>query len=284
MGKNLSLKLAIIATGAAIMSGCTTTAEFAGMSTQKLCDISHNNFIKTQNTETVLSQQAIRRNANATKIQNAFNRLRPVADKFNSHNSNLPMNWSLAIIKKDTVNAWAMPCGYLGFYTGIVDKLNLTEAEVASIMGHEMAHALLEHSKQKYGAGLLMAIPAMAASLAGAGQFAVGALSTVGSVGGDLPFSRVAELEADVIGAFLMAQAGYDPRASLSAGKKLQEYGGLDLTPFLSTHPMGEQRVEALSRIMPEALKVYHGEKNIYTQMPDLKQLMKNKHHGHHHH
>lgn len=282
-----TFKLGMVAFAVALVTGCASTAsrtaDIAGFTTEKMCYIAKESYQKVKNTSHILSPSEIRRNANAQKIINSYNRLLPVAKKFNEHNNNIPMEWELIIIKKDTANAWAMPCGKLAFYTGIVDKLDLNETEIASIMGHEMAHALLEHSKQKRGAGILLTIPALAASMTGAGQFAMGAITTTASVGGELPFSRTAELEADVIGAFLMAQAGYDPRGAISAEKKLTSYGGADLTPFLSTHPMGGQRIEALNRIMSEALLVYQGQKNIYTQMPDLKKLMKNKNHGHAH-
>ncbi len=167
--------------------------------------------------------------------------------------------WEFQVIEKDTANAFALPGGKVAVHTGIL-KYTKTEAGLAVVMGHEVAHALARHGAER------ISRTTAANALIGAGAAVAGvqspgvmqAISLAYGVGVELPFGRGQESEADRIGLILMAKAGYDPREAvpfwqrMSAGK-----GGGGQPEFLSTHPSGETRIRQLQEWMPEALAVY---------------------------
>ena len=165
--------------------------------------------------------------------------------------------WEVNVLQSDQLNAWCMPGGKIAFYSGIIDRLSLTDDEIAAIMGHEIAHALREHARERaseqQAAGLVIGVGA--------------ALLGVGSIGSDLgqmaykvavgmPNSRAHETEADRIGVELAARAGYDPRAAIVLWQKMAKASGGGGSPqFLSTHPSAETRQQDLAvyaeRVMP---------------------------------
>jgi len=166
--------------------------------------------------------------------------------------------WSVAIIDDpETVNAWCMAGGRMAVYTGLFAKLNLTDDEFAQIMGHEISHALANHTAERMSR-------AMATTL---GVVAVGAISDrpVAAMGGaamaakvalELPNSRTAESEADAIGLELATRAGYDPDAAVTLWQKMGSLGGSKPPEFLSTHPAPTNRESALAAAIPEARKL----------------------------
>ncbi|MBF7701922.1 M48 family metallopeptidase, partial [Acinetobacter pollinis] len=131
-------------------------------------------------------------------------RMEPYANQMNQ--TGQAFQWQLAVLKSDTLNAYVAPGGKVVFYTGIVNKLNLTDAEIAAIMGHEMTHALEEHSKNKIGADALTNLAVnLGKSYAGQslGQFGSAALDLGSQVGVGLPYSRSLETRADYGGLIL---------------------------------------------------------------------------------
>lgn len=157
-------------------------------------------------------------------------------------------NWEVNVLKSDELNAWCMPGGKIAFYTGIIEKLQLTDAEIAAIMGHEMAHALREHSRERASNQMLQNVGLIAlGALAGVEEKYLGVAALAMQVTLTLPYSRVHEVEADRMGVELAARAGYDPYAAVTLWEKMlkQTKGG---TPpeFLSTHPTHENRIEDL--------------------------------------
>jgi predicted Zn-dependent protease len=166
--------------------------------------------------------------------------------------------WSVAIIDDpETVNAWCMAGGRMAVYTGLFAKLGLTDDEFAQIMGHEISHALANHTAERMSR-------AMATTL---GVVAIGALSDrpVAAMGGaamaaklalDLPNSRTAESEADAIGLKLATRAGYDPDAAVTLWQKMGSLGGSKQPEFLSTHPAPANRESSLAAAIPEARKL----------------------------
>ena len=134
------------------ISGCTTFADMAGADSATLNMSAAQGFNKTVQ-EARSNNTLDTSSATYKKINAAFIRLKPYADQMNQ--TGQKFNWQLAVLKSDTINAYVAPGGKVVFYTGIVNKLNLSEAEVAAVMGHEMTHALEEHSKQKLGAQAL---------------------------------------------------------------------------------------------------------------------------------
>ena len=163
-------------------------------------------------------------------------------------------NWEVNVLQSDQLNAWAMPGGKIAFYSGIIEKLNLTDAEIAAIMGHEIAHALREHSRERASSqalsGLVLQGGAIVGSvvtgtdLTGLSQIAQSAYQL--SV--ELPNSREHETEADRVGIELMARAGYDPAAAANVWRKMSRVGGGGGPQFLSTHPSPDSRIADLTR------------------------------------
>ena len=172
-------------------------------------------------------------------------------------------NWQVNVIKSNELNAFCMPGGRIMFYSGLITKLDLTDDEIAIVMGHEIAHALREHSREQVS-------QAMAAQ-AGLGVGA--ALLGLGSAGADIAaqgyqtfvatkFSRTDETEADRIGLELAARAGYDPRAGITLWQKMMKAQSGDSPPeFLSTHPAEANRIQTIRALLPTVLPLYYAAK-----------------------
>ena len=173
-------------------------------------------------------------------------------------------DWEFEVIEDDTPNAFALPGGKVGVHTGLF-KVVENDAQLAAVLGHEVAHAIARHSAERISqrmliAGGLTAVgiavddPKLTALLAGAATLAI-----------ILPFSRSQEAEADEIGLLYMARAGYDPREAITLWQNFARYGGARPPEFLSTHPDPGNRIERLKRLMPKALKVYEANRGRFT-------------------
>jgi predicted Zn-dependent protease len=166
-------------------------------------------------------------------------------------------DWEVNVITSEEVNAWCMPGGKIAFYTGILEQLQLTEEEAAAIMGHEIAHALREHGRERASQQLATSVGATAVGAAlGIGQSGADLAGMVAQVTFLLPYSRLHETEADRIGVELAARAGYDPAAAINVWQKMAALSGGGGPPaILSTHPSNEDRIKDLEvyvqRVMP---------------------------------
>ena len=165
--------------------------------------------------------------------------------------------WEVNVIESDELNAWCMPGGKIAFYSGIITKLNLTDDEIAAIMGHEIAHALREHARERASeqatTGLVIGV---GSAILGAGQAGADLTQMAYHSVFGLKHSRLHETEADRIGVELAARAGYDPRAAITLWEKMGKASGGGGGPeFLSTHPSAETRIADLrdyaARVMP---------------------------------
>ena len=165
--------------------------------------------------------------------------------------------WEVNVLQSDELNAWCMPGGKIAFYSGIITKLQLTDDEIAAIMGHEIAHALREHARERaseqQAAGIVIGL---GAALLGAGQLGADLGQGAYKVAVGMPNSRAHETEADRIGVELAARAGYDPRAAVSLWQKMAKASGGGGPPqWLSTHPSAGSRQQDLgtyaARVMP---------------------------------
>lgn len=170
----------------------------------------------------------------------------------------LNWNWEVNVITSPEVNAWCMPGGKIAVYTGLIEKLRLTDDELAAVMGHEVSHALREHSRER----------ASQQAIANVGISVVAAVVGVGSLGQrgmeyayqgllGLPNSRTHEIEADRMGVELAARAGYDPRAAINLWKKMGEIGGTEPPKFMSTHPPRGERIRDLAEYSEKVLPLY---------------------------
>jgi len=170
--------------------------------------------------------------------------------------------WAVSVVQSDQVNAFCLPGGKIVVYTGILPVAQ-GEAGLATVMGHEMAHATSRHGSQR-----ILRSEMMNAAMAGA-QFSmsdldyqqqrtvIALLGGAAQYGAILPFSRGHETEADRVGLIYMARAGYDPRESIEFWKRMSSVGGQKPPEFASTHPSDGSRIANLERLLPEAIKIY---------------------------
>jgi predicted Zn-dependent protease len=151
-----------------------------------------------------------------------------------------------------------MPGGKMAMYTGLIQKLNATDDELAAVMGHEIAHALREHSREQVSRqmGTQMAI-GIAGAFLGVGDLGQNVAGMVANVTLNLPQSRTAEQEADRIGVELAARAGYDPRAAIALWQKMEKLGGGQPPKWLSTHPPHEDRIRDLEIYAAKVMPLY---------------------------
>jgi Zn-dependent protease with chaperone function len=166
--------------------------------------------------------------------------------------------WEVNLIGSDSVNAFCMPGGKIAVFTGLIDKLQLSDDELAMVVGHEMAHALREHARERIaksqGTGALLSLGAQLFGLGQLGDVA----ANIGTQLLTLKFSRDDEIEADLVGLEMGARSGYDPRASLSLWDKMgRASGGGGNLAFLSTHPSGPERMRRLQENIPSVQGLY---------------------------
>lgn len=165
--------------------------------------------------------------------------------------------WQVNVQTTDDVNAYCMPGGKIMVYTGLIQQLHATDAELAAVIGHEIAHALREHSRERMSRAYAEQIAlAGVAAATGAGEATMQLASQVAAVTFTLPHSREQEAEADRIGLELMARAGYDPNSAISLWQKMAKLGGSG-PEFLSTHPSGESRIRDLQANVPKVMALY---------------------------
>lgn len=250
--------MSLCAAGAVTLSGCTTIADMAGADTATLNAAASQGFNKTV-VEARGNNTLDTSSATYKRIYSVFTHLKPYADQINQ--TGTKFDWQLAVLKSDQVNAYVAPGGKVVFYTGIVNKLNLTDAEIAAVMGHEMVHALEEHAKNKVGAQALTDLAlGIGLSAAGVGQTGTAAAQLGSQIGIGLPYSRSLESRADQGGLMLMARAGYNPQAAITLWQKMNKLQGSS-SSFLSTHPSNSQRIEAMRENLPAAQQIYNQRK-----------------------
>ena len=172
--------------------------------------------------------------------------------------------WGLQLIDSPMVNATCAPGGRITFYTGIINKLNLTDDEIAAIMGHEIAHAVREHGREQVSQALAQNVFSnVALATAGPGSAkSIDAANQIMQYVLVLPNSRQNEKEADAIGLEIAARGGYDPRAAITLWEKMsKESKGKNPPEFLSTHPSNQNRIKELAALMPRVMPLYEAVK-----------------------
>jgi predicted Zn-dependent protease len=209
-----------------------------------------------------LQKQAAEKRALAPDNHPQVVRLRAIAERIIpfSHDWNpraKDWKWEVNLIGSKQVNAFCMPGGKIAFYYGILDQLKLNDDEVAAIMGHEAAHALREHARERMG----KTAATRGAIEIGSAIFGLGGLGRMAAdMGGQLltlKFGRDDESEADLVGLELAARAGYDPRAGVSLWQKMATASKGAPPAWLSTHPAGKQRIQEISRNLPAVEPLY---------------------------
>lgn len=194
------------------------------------------------------------------RVQAIAQRLIPQTRVFRQDAPGWP--WEVNVLTLKDINAWAMPGGKMAVYTGLIERLNATDDELAAVMGHEIAHALREHARERIARQMstqaASAIGSIAIQILTGVQLDPQLAGTVGQAVFVLPNSRENEQEADVIGVELMARAGYDPRAALTLWQKMgQAAGGGGPPEFLSTHPSSATRLRELQAYVDKVMPLY---------------------------
>jgi len=211
---------------------------------------------------TQMIQQAAAQNALGGKDHPQVRRLRAIAQKtiphaldWNPRAAN--WRWEVNLIGSKQINAFCMPGGKIAFYSGILEQLKLSDDEVATVMGHEVAHALREHARERMGKNAATGIGATLLSQAlGLGELG----QTVTNYGAQLltlQFSRSDESEADLVGMELAARAGFDPRAGISLWQKMAAASKGAPPQWLSTHPSGNTRIADIQANLPKVMPLF---------------------------
>ncbi|AUF94958.1 putative Zn-dependent protease [Pseudomonas sp. BIGb0278] len=198
--------------------------------------------------------------AEAKRVQAIADRLIAQAPQFRPDSAQ--WKWEVNVIKSDELNANCGPGGKIIVYTGLIDQLKLTDAEIAAVMGHEIAHALREHGREAMSKayGIEMARSG-AGALLGLGQDSMALADTVVNYSMTLPNSRANENEADLIGLELSARAGYDPNAAITLWNKMSKASEGAPPEFMSTHPASSSRIASLQAAIPKVMPLYQAAK-----------------------
>jgi predicted Zn-dependent protease len=259
---NMNFKNKIVAFGAILIFLSCATNPFTGKKTLAL--VPNSQIFPTafaQYDQFLTENKVVKATSDANLVKNVGQKIAVAAERWldaNGYQGYLKdYKWEYNLVDDKTVNAWCMPGGKIVVYTGILPIAN-GEAGLAAIMGHEVSHALANHGQQRMSAGIFQQLGAVAGNVAIKDQEtlnifnqAYGVGTTVGVM---LPFSRSHESEADEIGLYLMAIAGYDPIEAADLWRRMSANSGGQAPPeFLSTHPSNETRIRNIEALAPKA-------------------------------
>jgi Zn-dependent protease with chaperone function len=189
------------------------------------------------------------------RLRAIANKISPFANVWNERAKG--WKWEVNLIEANQINAFCMPGGKIAFYSGILNQLKLTDDEVAMIMGHEIAHALREHARERMGKNAATGLGAnLLSQVLGFGDIG----QTVTQYGAQLltlRFGREDESEADLVGMELAARAGFNPRAGVSLWQKMAAANKGAPLEWLSTHPSGNSRIAQIEANLPKVMPLY---------------------------
>ncbi|MEN9374492.1 MAG: hypothetical protein RIR79_2044 [Pseudomonadota bacterium] len=258
------ISVAVVGLLSGSLSGCSTSTKstVAGSNRSQLLLVSAEQvntaslqFYSQQNTEAQKKGALITSGAEYNRVLSIMQRVVPQVGIFRDDAAT--WNWELVLIDEPTVNAHVMAGGKITFYTGLIRQMKLTDDEIAAVMGHEISHALREHTREKISQQQAAEFALnIGGALLGAGQTTMQIAGMAKTLGMDLPFSRHMESEADEFGLELSARAGYNPKAAVTLWEKMGKQGG-GAPKFLSTHPSSEDRVKKLTALQPKMQPLY---------------------------
>ncbi|MBU2527283.1 MAG: M48 family metallopeptidase [Bacteroidetes bacterium] len=256
-------KLVFAACAYFLMAACATNP-FTGKQTMALVSNDQIFPMAFQQYDQFLSEnKVVKDSPELERIKRIGNKIVVAAERYlnaNGYQGYLKnYQWEFNLVDDKLVNAWAMPGGKVVVYTGIL-PIAKNDAGLATVMGHEIAHALANHGQQRMSAGTLQQIGAVGVAVATSGKTAetqnawMQAYGVGSQVGGMLPFSRAHESEADAIGLILMAIAGYNPDEAAPFWERMKASADGQAPPeFLSTHPSSDTRMANLKQLAPQA-------------------------------
>ncbi|MNS70577.1 TPR repeat-containing protein YfgC precursor [compost metagenome] len=248
------------------LSGCATSA-VTGKKYLKLVSadqvnqqaaLAYKDFLSKNNAKVVTGT------ADAAMVKRVGNKLATAVNQYlqsTGRANQFNFNWEFNLVKSDDVNAWCMPGGKVAVYTGIL-PVTRTEAGLATVMGHEIAHAIEEHSVAQASNQIALQLGGqILGSAAGvSGNSTLGVFNNLYGLGGNLAqlkFSRSDESDADAAGLIIMALAGYNPNEAVDFWKRMASGSQKGQPEFLSTHPSDERRIADIQRLIPNAMKYY---------------------------
>ncbi len=255
---------ACVLAACALMAGCATTTQsgVVGADRSQLLLISSGELDQMAAKQYAqLTQQAASKHvlntdpAMTARVRTISNRLIAQSKVFRPDAAN--WRWEVNVIQSNQLNAFCMPGGKIAVFSGLITQLKLTDDELAIVIGHEIAHALREHSREQVS----QAIAAQAAIGVGAALLGIQGAGDVASMGYQAlvatKFSRSHESEADRIGLELTARAGYDPRAGITLWRKMLAAEKGAPPEFLSSHPAGQSRIQEIDALLPAVMPLY---------------------------
>ena len=271
MSRRITAGIAIAALAVVWLAACSTTTEqgAVGVERKQLLLVSSAEMDQAASAayQNVLKEQTPKGNVNkdpqqTERVRGIAKRLIPQTAVFRKDAPE--WKWEVNVLTSPEVNAWCMPGGKIAVYTGIIEKLSITDDELAAVMGHEISHALREHGRERAsqqaatGVGASLAGVVADIFLPGSGQLATAGAGAAGQLAYNLPYSRLQETEADRMGVELAARAGYDPRAAIALWQKMAKLssGGAP-PPILSTHPSNDTRIKDLEVFAQRVLPLY---------------------------
>ncbi len=278
MKKTFSLKTIWLITATVLitqLSGCATTTSDSVSGVKRtqlmLLPASYVSNMSTQAYTQTLSEAQKKQTLNADKIQ--LERVRKISNRLISQvgifrADATQWKWEVNVEKNDQLNAYCMPGGKIMVYSGLIEKLKTTDDELAAVIGHEIAHALREHGRERMSQAYVQqfGLQALAAIVTKGTSATVGNVSAQAAGLGSqlffaLPNSREQERDSDKIGLELAARAGYNPDAAVSLWQKMEAQGGSKPPEFLSTHPASENRISELRVLTPKVRPLYEAAK-----------------------
>ena len=261
------LMLALISTQ---LVGCATTtnkgavgidrSQFMMLSSKQVDSMSlasYSQTLKTANDKKTLNTDP----AVLARVRHISERLIAQAPVYRADAAN--WKWEVNVEKNDQVNAYCMPGGKIMVFTGLIDKLQATDDELAAVIGHEISHALREHGRERMSlayaqqGGLALLAVVIGSKKNAATGLALGGAAMGTQLFFALPNSRTQETEADRMGLELAARAGYNPNAAISLWTKMGQNGGKKPAEFLSSHPADKTRIDDLSKLIPTVMPLY---------------------------
>ena len=264
---NTLINTLVITSVIATLSACSTVP-LTGRSQAKLVSESEMQQAATLQYQQFLNDpktRVVTSTAQSKKVKDIGNKIAAAVTKYmnnNNYQSSIAgYQWEFNLVESPQVNAWCMPGGKVAVYTGIL-PVTMTDAGLATVMGHEIAHAIAQHSSERYSRAMItqsigaLVGAALTKSQAGAQTFQQ--LFGIGAQTGVLlPNSRKQELEADRLGLTFMAMAGYSPQNAVGFWERMASQSKGSPPEFLSTHPSDATRIRDIEKYIPEAMKYY---------------------------
>lgn len=264
--KKIAVSLSLIAL---LLAGCSTTTQPGAVGVERKQFL----LVSSQQAEAgaarfyaeEMQKYAAKRALNTNPQQTA--RVRAIADRLIPHTTAFRPDarnwkWEVNVLTSNQINAYCAAGGKIAVYTGLIDSLRLTDDELAAVMGHEIAHALREHTREAMSEAYAQQVGvSLVAAAAGLGEGTTNLLAAATNVAIGLPFSRQKEREADEMGLELMARAGYDPRAAVTVWRKMIATGGGRPPEILSTHPDPANRIKDIESYLPRVMPLYEASK-----------------------